>query len=544
MFGKPSIRRKIVYCITFLMLIVSVMAFNGVRGVYAYRQLARDISQRASEQPLSDKLTWRVSQLRMTLTRNYSVLSSEFGNQSASHWEPSRYELSAMEEDFHNKLAAVKVSLDVYRSKVERLQSYGSSIIDTHGEREKIGEIESVIRRVEKLDEESNWVFGPVPLIELDAQLRKLHNLAYQLPQFLQRRMYSLADEVRIRYRTWIITTWVTGLMSTSLLIYLLWYFFVSLAKPFRTLIDGSRQVAAGNFRHRVHLTTDDEMSELAGAMNSMTNEFERIRDDLDQQVRDRTKEVVRSEQLAHVGFLAAGVAHEINNPMASIAWCAESLESRLHDIIVADDAKEDGEHNEEITVLRKYLRRIQDEAFRCKGITEQLLDFSRIGDVTRQRVDLRELVQGVIEMVQHLGKYRQKKITFACNKHVVAMGNEQEIKQVVLNLLTNACDSLEPNGQVHVELFGRGEEACLVVADNGCGMTWEVMQHLFDPFFTRRRDGQGTGLGLSITERIVTDHGGTIQASSDGPGRGSQFEVTFPLAIAGNNHDQKNTAA
>ena len=91
-------------------------------------------------------------------------------------------------------------------------------------------------------------------------------------------------------------------------------------------LIDGSRQVAAGEFDYRIHLDTDDEMAELAEAMNDMTARFQAIRDDLDRQVQERTKQVVRSEQLASVGFLAAGVAHEINNPLASIALCAESL--------------------------------------------------------------------------------------------------------------------------------------------------------------------------------------------------------------------------
>ena len=116
-----------------------------------------------------------------------------------------------------------------------------------------------------------------------------------------------------------------------------------------------------------------------------MTGRFQAIRDDLDRQVQVRTKQVVRSEQLASVGFLAAGVAHEINNPLASIAMCAESLESRLAEIAPGD--------SEQSALIRRYLRMIQTEAFRCKEITEKLLDFSRLGDVQHQPTDLRELV-------------------------------------------------------------------------------------------------------------------------------------------------------
>ena len=302
-----------------------------------------------------------------------------------------------------------------------------------------------------------------------------------------------------------------------------------------RTLIAGSRCVVAGDFSHRIQLDTRDEVAELASAMNAMTERFQQIRDDLDAQVQQRTKEVVRSEQMASVGFLAAGVAHEINNPLASIAWAAESLESRVQELW-SDEQEEDDEPNPDVAVLRKYLRRIQDEAFRCKGITERLLDFSRIGDLKRHDTDLREVVEGVIDMVRHLGKHRRKEIDFDCHDTVVVSANAQEMKQVVLNIVTNALDSLDQEGTVRIQLRHDTGFAALTVADNGCGMSEEVLKHLYEPFFTRRRGGQGTGLGLSITYRIVTDHGGQIQAFSEGPGRGSQIIVKLPLV----QHEEK----
>jgi two-component system, NtrC family, sensor kinase len=160
---------------------------------------------------------------------------------------------------------------------------------------------------------------------------------------------------------------------------------------------------------------------------------------------------------------------------------------------------------------------------------------------VERQDVNLGELVEGVIEMVRHLGTYRQKKIEFDCREYVVAPVNAQEMKQVVLNLITNALDSLDLGGTVWVTLARRGPHAELVVRDNGCGMTEEVLKHLFEPFFTRRRDGSGTGLGLSITYRIVTDHGGTIQPESSGKGRGATMRVLLPLVAKDKAHERQS---
>ena len=126
----------------------------------------------------------------------------------------------------------------------------------------------------------------------------------------------------------------------------------------------------------------------------------------------------------------------------------------------------------------------------------------------------------------------------------VAARVNAQEMKQVTLNLLTNALDSIDRGGTVNVGLHRSLDQAELLVSDNGCGMTPEVLEHIFEPFFTRRRDGQGTGLGLSISCRIIADHGGQIDAHSDGPGRGSQFRVLLPLAMKRKEHEHRHQAA
>jgi signal transduction histidine kinase len=200
-------------------------------------------------------------------------------------------------------------------------------------------------------------------------------------------------------------------------------------------------------------------------------------------------------------------------------------------------------EHSAERDVVRSYLEMIQKEAFRCKQITEKLLDFSRMGDSERHPTDLRELAAGVIEMLRHLGKYQNKNVVLRNGEPVIAEISPQEIRQVVLNLVTNGLDSVEPGGTVTIGVTARGNDALVIVEDNGCGMTDDVLQHLFEPFFTRRRGGQGTGLGLSISYRIVEEHHGVITVRSGGLGKGSTFTVTLPLRQPASRHKQSLAA-
>lgn len=519
MLSRCSIKHKLWLGVALLFLIVATLSLSGMWGISSYRQLVRMVSQRAAERPLADKLTRSVDELRFSLG-------------SAGQWrekpEAPGYNPVASWERLRANLLEAKEALARYRAQLDLAGPDDSGIGDNRDEREAVRKIQRTLDRIERLGDE--WIMEQAQLGGLAAELDELHELASGLPQYLQNRMQDLKGNVRGQYHTLIALTWITTVLSAVMLAALVKLFHEGVFRPLGVLLRESRRVAAGDFQHRIQLPSHDEMAELAAAMNAMTSRFQEIRDDLDRQVQLRTKQVVRSEQLASVGFLAAGVAHEINNPLASIAWSAEGLETRLHSILYGGSPSPDKEREQEIDVLRRYLRRIQDEAFRCKGITEKLLDFSRIGDVQRHDADLRELAQYVIDMIKDLGKYRNKEIQFACREAVRARVNPQEIKQVILNLLTNALDSLDPGGVVHVEVRAEGDRALLTVRDNGCGMTEETQEHLFEPFFTRRRDGQGIGLGLSIAFRIVADHGGTIEAHSDGPGTGSTFQVTLPL--------------
>ena len=158
--------------------------------------------------------------------------------------------------------------------------------------------------------------------------------MAVNLPTHLHSTLKGFAAEVRGQYHALLIGLWITSALAALVFAVFVRLFYRWIFRPLEILIRGSRKVAEGDFNYHVQLQTHDEMSELAAAMNDMTLRFRTIRDDLDRQVQQRTKQVVRNEQLASVGFLAAGVAHEINNPLASIAICAESLEGRVRELL------------------------------------------------------------------------------------------------------------------------------------------------------------------------------------------------------------------
>ncbi len=506
---RRQIREKLLLGGILVAAVVAVLSASGFVGIYSYRNLVRSLSCRAAELPPASALGNRVAGLRLAHARACA------GDAGANR-------------RFSAEFAAAQTALDGYRAALAEGEIDDEPLADRSREHEMARRIaaslDAIGRAVHADGAGDGGDAGPdgAALLAVAPHLDALAELTAALPSFLQERLHELAHEVRVRYRSLIATTWASALAAAALLAAIGVFTYRWVFRPLRLLGHGSRRVAAGDFGYRIRLDSRDEMAELADALNDMTERFEEIRDDLDRQVQLRTREVIRGEQLASVGFLAAGVAHEINNPLASIAMCAESLESRLAPADATDP---------ESQVARRYLALIQAEAFRCKGITEKLLDFSRLGERKRQATALAALVADVAEMLRHVGRFKDRAIEIEPGQDVLVMANPQELKQVVLNLLVNAIDSVAEDGRVVVAARRIGGDAVLTFTDDGCGMDEEVLEHLFEPFFTRRKSGQGTGLGLSIVHRIVTDHGGRIEATSKGPGQGSTFRVTLPAA-------------
>ena len=535
---QRPIRRKLMIGGLLVFLMVVLLSASSFLGTYSYRRLVRALSSRAAELPLASDLAECVATLRLVHARGLSGDNSALAPAPPAlpeHSLPVVEDEDEEAEDLHRDLgpcsapfvavlARTEESLGAYRVELEEGEVDNVSFGDRSRERETARRIAASLARIRAGIGESADARGidVERLRDVTLDLGQLAALSATLPSFLQEHFHDLSSEVRTGYRTLIITTWAAAMAAALILASLGVLTYRWVFRPLRLLGYGSRRVAAGDFAYRLNLDSRDEMADLAEALNDMTERFQEVRDDLDRQVQLRTREVIRSEQLASVGFLAAGVAHEINNPLASIAMCAESLETRLAGLVDGD---------EEGKVARRYLELIQNEAFRCKGITEKLLDFSRLGEVRRQSTAVIPLIRDVADMLRHVGRFAGRTIDIDDGPEVLVMVNPQEIKQVVLNLLVNALDSVGDSGRVRVTVRKSGENALATFTDDGCGMTEEVLEHLFEPFFTRRKSGQGTGLGLSIVHRIVVDHGGRIEAQSNGPGTGATFRVTLPLA-------------
>lgn len=310
-----------------------------------------------------------------------------------------------------------------------------------------------------------------------------------------------------------------------------------SIIGPLGRLRAGVRRIAAGEFSERLGTIGDREFNELADDFNRMTSELQELYENLEKKVAQTSRELVTSERLASVGYLAAGVAHEINNPLNIISGFAElslrNMRERsgnaeafavTNDIASTDATKAD--------VVRT-LKIIRDEAFRCKEITGRLLSLSRPGGGRRLPVSVADLLQSVSELVagHHVSEGRRVEVDVNGDALLVT-GDETEVKQVLLNLTVNALQAVSSDvGVVELHATRRGSGVDVIVSDNGRGMTSEIIERVFEPFYTLGAPGgtRGTGLGLSISRAIIESHGGRIRAESDGLGHGSRFIITLP---------------
>jgi len=286
--------------------------------------------------------------------------------------------------------------------------------------------------------------------------------------------------------------------------------------KPVHRLIDVSRRVSAGDLSPEVGPISSSEIGVLQKTFQEMLSSLRER--DRSQRAESELK-LLQSEKQASVGRLAAGVAHEINNPLTGVLTFTHML-LRREDI------------NEEI---REDLQTIADSTERVRRIVKGLLDFSRQTKIEPETTDINSLIEQTLPLVDNQALVKGVIFCFDPGKDIpLRTLDRSQVQSVLLNIILNAIDATDKGGHINIytrlSAGPRQTKAIEVeISDSGCGIASEHMDKLFDPFFTTKEVGKGTGLGLSVSQGIIERHGGTIRVQST-VGRGSIFTICFPL--------------
>jgi two-component system NtrC family sensor kinase len=237
-----------------------------------------------------------------------------------------------------------------------------------------------------------------------------------------------------------------------------------------------------------------------------------------------------KGAQLAAVGQVASGIAHEINNPLATISASTEALLARLPAL-----RKETGHKESTVktfNLFQDYLTMIMDEVGRSSQIIRDLLDFTRVRDYAFARTDITDLISSTVPLLSV--QSRMRKHIFMVNTTPdlpEVRGDKDRLRQVLIILLTNAVEAMPEGGTIVIKtsLNKKLKTIALSVEDSGTGISNKVQQQIFEPFYTTKESGSGTGLGLSIADTIITKHGGLIDVKANRT-RGTTFKVILPM--------------
>ena len=341
------------------------------------------------------------------------------------------------------------------------------------------------------------------------------------------------------------------------------------LVKPLKDLVRLTQKISEGDFNEKIEGASANESGQLISSFNRMTERLRENQANLENHVRSlesankqlkqAQEELIRTEKLASIGRFAAGVAHEVGNPLGAILGYASMLEKES---IEREEAKD-------------YLRRIQKEIERINRIVRELLDFSRPSKSEILKVDLNKVIENTLSLISYQKDFRNIETQLELHTNLPRVeGDESQLSQVFINIILNAVDAMPLGGSLRIQTeeyvvedffvndfqrlfaprrkgdpvesdysrlrrpnplaailgkFSRGDLLVRVrISDTGTGIKKEDLERIFDPFFTTKPPDKGTGLGLSISLRIVESMGGAMRVESD-VGKGSSFEIYFP---------------
>jgi len=310
-------------------------------------------------------------------------------------------------------------------------------------------------------------------------------------------------------------------------------YFMIhNITRPIGEMVSATQNIIAGRFDQEVHSDSPSELALLAQSFNAMLKSLRQMKADLEewgrtleQKVHQRTEELVamqarvaQSERLASLGMLAAGVAHEVNNPLGGIlALTGLTLED-----LPPDDPN------------RENLAEVIRQTERCRDIVKGLLEFSRQSKGNTEPVDLNKILQNTLSLVEKQALFFNIKVVWELDPQLPrVIADRSQFQQVFMNILMNAVQAMDEHGTITIRT-GRdrtGESVEVAISDTGAGIPPGQIDRIFDPFFTTKESSQGTGLGLSIAYGIVTNYHGTISVQSE-VGKGSTFTIRMPVGV------------
>ena len=526
MFLTRSIRRKLVIGLGLVLLMLLILGGAGLSGVLSYRSFVHDLKAMETE-PSPTELAIACAGLFEPL-----LLKSLPDSQGA--WPPKpeagwRQELNLDLAQWPQRVQQARVELREFRVRLDKIYNQHPSLEVRQRQPIILGQLDEIQRTLTRL-ERARLPAEATPEREatLEAMLRdvaRLQSIIQNIPISERKLAATLREaDTAYRWRIWLIS--VCSVVVVALLVGLFRCGYDWVFVPVRKLHDAASRVANGDYRHRLKLPGRDEMVDLADSFNRMIDRFQRDKSESDREALCRGEQMVRNKHLVDLGQMASGIAHEINNPLSAISMAADSLVERQ-----AESGDQFGRSPGDREVLSTYLHMIQHAAERCQAITQRTLSIARGNNGPRVRYDVTKIVVEVLDVVRHMKGFEHIRIEFDRSQSHPADVNAGEIEQVILNLVMNALESMEgmESGTIQIALTESVDEVIITVKDSGCGMTPHVLSHLYKPFFTEKPSGKGTGLGLSIVDRIMGDHGGRIEALSDGPGTGSTFHVHLP---------------
>ncbi len=300
-----------------------------------------------------------------------------------------------------------------------------------------------------------------------------------------------------------------------------------ALTSPISRLREGVEKFSRRDMSQRIVINSRDEIESLAAAYNQMADSLQEYSESLERKVEQRSNQIkqverklMQAEKLAALGFLSAGVAHEINNPIAIIITRLELMEKALD--------KGDGE------TVRKDVKALKNHALRIGKIAGSLLTFSRDDSRSLEAVDLNATVDRVIDLIEYpVVKKKIKLVRDLADDLPMIWASPTGMEQVIYNIIYNAYQATDEKGRITVRTRPvEREKVELIIADTGGGIPKSAIKHIFEPFFTTKEVGQGTGLGLSISYGFIHDFGGAISVDSK-PGEGTVFTIVLDTASA-----------